>query len=149
LDGLGLLAAIRADASIAATPVILLSARAGEEATADGLRAGADDYIVKPFTASALLVRVQAQLARGEAASQERERLHALLVEAPAAVCSLRGPELVIEFANPRALEAWGRSPDIVGKPLLVALPELADQPFPGQLREVLASGRPIVGIEV
>lgn len=51
LDGFGLLRAIREDVQLRTTPVVLLSARAGEEAHAEGLEAGADDYLVKPFTA--------------------------------------------------------------------------------------------------
>ena len=62
LDGLGLVAALRADARTAAVPVLLLSARAGEEASIEGLRAGADDYLVKPFSAADLLARARASV---------------------------------------------------------------------------------------
>jgi signal transduction histidine kinase len=62
LDGFGLLAAIRADADLRDLPVILLSARAGEEARLEGLDAGADDYLVKPFSARELLARVRSNL---------------------------------------------------------------------------------------
>ncbi|MGW5744791.1 SpoIIE family protein phosphatase [Amycolatopsis sp. NPDC003861] len=66
LDGLGLLAELRGDPRTAAVPVLLLSARAGQEAAVDGLAAGADDYLVKPFSARELLARVRTtvQLAR-------------------------------------------------------------------------------------
>ncbi len=66
LDGLALVAALRADPRTAAVPVLLLSARAGQEASVDGLRAGADDYLVKPFAAAELLakVRTSVRLAR-------------------------------------------------------------------------------------
>jgi signal transduction histidine kinase len=62
LDGFGLLRAIREDAALRGIPVILLSARAGEEAKIEGLDAGADDYIVKPFPARELLARVAANI---------------------------------------------------------------------------------------
>jgi signal transduction histidine kinase len=62
LDGFGLLAAIRADTDLRDMPVILLSARAGEEARLEGLDAGADDYLVKPFSARELLARVRSNL---------------------------------------------------------------------------------------
>jgi signal transduction histidine kinase len=62
LDGFGLLARIRADAATRALPVILLSARAGEEARVEGLERGADDYLVKPFSARELVARVNATL---------------------------------------------------------------------------------------
>ena len=60
LDGLALVAALRADPRTADVPVLLLSARAGQEAAIEGLEAGADDYLVKPFSAAELLARVRA-----------------------------------------------------------------------------------------
>ncbi len=62
MDGFALLAAIRENASLRTTPVIMLSARAGEESRIEGLGAGADDYLTKPFTARELVARVEAQL---------------------------------------------------------------------------------------
>ena len=62
LDGFALLAAVREDRTLRDTPVILLSARAGEEAKVEGLRAGADDYLTKPFSARELLARVETNL---------------------------------------------------------------------------------------
>ncbi|HET9015517.1 MAG TPA: ATP-binding protein, partial [Thermomicrobiaceae bacterium] len=62
LDGFGLLRALRAGPRTRAIPVILLSARAGEEATVEGIEAGADDYLVKPFTARELVARVRTHL---------------------------------------------------------------------------------------
>ena len=68
----------------ATIPVILLSARAGEEARVEGLEAGADDYLVKPFSARELLARVDAhlQMARirndAEAALRHADRMEAV-----------------------------------------------------------------------
>ncbi len=62
LDGFGLLAALRNDPALRDVPVLLLSARAGEEAKVEGLSAGADDYLTKPFSARELLARVRAAL---------------------------------------------------------------------------------------
>ncbi|GAA4811900.1 SpoIIE family protein phosphatase [Streptomyces ziwulingensis] len=62
LDGLALVAALRADPRTAFVPVLLLSARAGQEASIEGLQAGADDYLVKPFAAAELLARVRANV---------------------------------------------------------------------------------------
>jgi signal transduction histidine kinase len=59
LDGLGLVRALRDDPATASLPVILLSARAGEEASIEGLDVGADDYLVKPFSARELRARVR------------------------------------------------------------------------------------------
>jgi signal transduction histidine kinase len=62
LDGFGLLKALRADERTVTIPVILLSARAGEESRVEGLGAGADDYLIKPFSARELLARVESHL---------------------------------------------------------------------------------------
>jgi signal transduction histidine kinase len=62
LDGFGLLRELRADPALRTVPVIMLSARAGEEARMEGLERGADDYLVKPFSSRELLVRVGALL---------------------------------------------------------------------------------------
>jgi len=62
LDGFGLLKELRASENTCTIPVVLLSARAGEEARLEGLAAGADNYLVKPFTARELLVVVGAQV---------------------------------------------------------------------------------------
>jgi len=84
LDGFGLLRAVRDDAVLASTPIILLSARAGEESRVEGLQAGADDYLVKPFTARELIARVEvhlklAKLRRETAEREERLRMEAEL----------------------------------------------------------------------
>lgn len=62
LNGLALVGALRTDPRTASVPVLLLSARAGQEASIEGLRAGADDYLVKPFAAAELLARVRANV---------------------------------------------------------------------------------------
>jgi PAS domain S-box-containing protein len=62
LDGFGLLAAIQKDPQTTGTPLIMLSARAGEEGTVEGLAAGADDYLIKPFSGRELLARVRSNL---------------------------------------------------------------------------------------
>ena len=76
MDGFGLLRAIRANPATTTLPVILLSARAGEEATVEGLEAGADDYLVKPFSGREVLSRIEARLeiARLRATSEQRTR---------------------------------------------------------------------------
>jgi PAS domain S-box-containing protein len=62
LDGFGLLREIRADAQLRHLPVVMLSARAGEEARVEGLESGADDYLTKPFSARELMARINANL---------------------------------------------------------------------------------------
>jgi signal transduction histidine kinase/CheY-like chemotaxis protein len=77
LDGFGLLRELRARPETRTVPFILLSARAGEESRVEGLQAGADDYLVKPFSARELIARVQTHLqlahVRNEAGKAVRE----------------------------------------------------------------------------
>jgi DNA-binding NtrC family response regulator/signal transduction histidine kinase len=81
LDGFGVLRAIRDDEAVASVPVILVSARAGEESRVEGLQAGADDYLVKPFTALELLARVEAHLKMAKLRRETAERDERLRME--------------------------------------------------------------------
>jgi signal transduction histidine kinase/CheY-like chemotaxis protein len=86
LDGFGLLACLRANEQTRNIPIIMLSARAGEEARIEGVEAGANDYLVKPFSTRELQARVNALITTARLRSKweqdvrEREnRLHALV----------------------------------------------------------------------
>ncbi|MGA7886065.1 MAG: ATP-binding protein, partial [Acidobacteriaceae bacterium] len=164
LDGFGVLGAVRSDAELSNTPVILLSARAGEESRIEGLEAGADDYLVKPFTARELLSRVNNHLRmagmRREAmereaclraeAENERQRLREMLAQAPAAIGVMSGPEHRWTFVNENYIRVTGRSSpaDFLGKTIRESLPELKGSGFWELLDEVYRSGRPYVGRE-
>lgn len=65
MDGFNLVDRIRSDPALEATRVLFLSGRAGDESATDGLKRGADDYIVKPFTADDVLARVRSQARAG------------------------------------------------------------------------------------
>jgi CheY-like chemotaxis protein len=73
LDGFALLERVRTDPALQHTPVVLLSARAGDEAAIQGLRAGADDYIAKPFSPRELVARLRTVVERAQAAAALRE----------------------------------------------------------------------------
>nr|WP_308807707.1 ATP-binding protein [Pseudoduganella aquatica] len=148
LDGFGLLSALRADAALRGTPVLLLSARAGEEARIEGLNAGADDYLVKPFSANELLTRVEAQIMRGRLRQAERAnaaRMAAVFSQAPVAIAILEGPQLRFELLNERYADMIRRR-DVLGLPLREALPELQGQGIFEELQHVLDTGQPWLG---
>jgi PAS domain S-box-containing protein len=117
LDGLGLVRALRADPRTRATPVILLSARAGEEGRIEGFNAGADDYVVKPFSERELMARVEAHLTMArvrreaaEAVGQSERRLREMIDLLPAAIYTTDAQGCLTHF-NPAAVEFSGRVP--------------------------------------
>lgn len=161
LDGFGLLQALKQNPDTARIPVVLLSARAGEEATVEGLDKGADDYLlVKPFAARELLARVRTQLAttrtrqdntrlrfaEGELRASE-QRYRTLIEESPVAMALYLGPEIRIQYANALMLGYWGKPAAVLGLSFRKALPELESQPFPALLEQVYATGQPYVGV--
>ncbi|MBF2048530.1 MAG: PAS domain-containing protein [Elainella sp. C42_A2020_010] len=85
MGGFELLRSLRADPTTQDIPIILLSARAGEEARIEGLAAGADDYLTKPFSARELLARVEANLKLAQLRQEATQREQALRLEAEAA----------------------------------------------------------------
>ena len=150
LDGFGLLRELRANPETRTLPVILLSARAGEEARVEGLEAGADAYLVKPFSARELLATIAARLELGRLRArleQERATLADLFAQAPLPISLLRGPELVFDLANLAYRRIVGNR-DLLGKPLLEALPELRGQGFDELMKDVMKTGIPRVGHE-
>ncbi|HEV2458563.1 MAG TPA: ATP-binding protein [Ktedonobacterales bacterium] len=129
LDGFTLLRALRTDEHTRTVPVMLLSARAGEEAAVEGLQAGADDYLVKPFTARELLARVAARLEltrlRREAA-QHVGRLDAV-IEAIADAVFIYDAEGRITWMNSAARQMFA----------LDSQPEYASLPLEERMRQV------------
>ncbi len=140
LDGFELVKNLRNNPVTQTIPIILLSARAGEESVYEGLDKGADDYLIKPFTARELLSRVNAHLKmenhRKQAqallssahleAEYQRSRLYTLLMDAPALICILKGPELIYEFAN-RAYQKTVGQRELLHRSIREVLPELEE----------------------
>jgi signal transduction histidine kinase len=151
LDGFALLRAVRSDPRFAGLPVIMLSARAGEESRVEGLHAGADDYLVKPFSARELVARVSTHLALGRARAETRlarDRLRTFFMQAPIGVSIVRGHDFVYELANPAYERMVGRR-DIVGKSFREVFPELnEDAPVLQMLRHILTTGEPFTASE-
>lgn len=119
LDGFAVLRAVRSHPDLSATPVILLSARAGEEAKAEGLETGADDYMVKPFAAHDLQVRVASHLAlarlRRDVQSeirQSEERFRALVAASSDAVYQMSADWRIMRHLVGRHFIADTESPD-------------------------------------
>ncbi|MBS2013771.1 MAG: response regulator [Deltaproteobacteria bacterium] len=150
IDGFELVRRLRANRATASLPILLLSARAGEEEAAVGLRTGADDYLVKPFSASALVVRVEALLARARyrevlrrTEEDAQARVLAGLMEGPAAIGVLAGANLTVEVLNPAAHRVLGLTESVIGRPIFDVAPALREQGFEDLMREVMRTGKP------
>ncbi|HEV7490400.1 MAG TPA: ATP-binding protein, partial [Rhodanobacteraceae bacterium] len=153
LDGFGLLAAVRADATLRGVPVVLLSARAGEESRIEGLDAGADDYVIKPFSARELLARIGAllELRRVRQSAEQAARLRTaqfetLLNESPLGVFLLDA-EFRLREANPPARARFASVPDFMGRDFSEIVRLTTPPPFAGEIiarfRATLEAGEP------
>lgn len=151
LDGLGILQEIRNDVATAGKPVIFLSARAGDEARIAGLQAGADDYIVKPFSARELLARVGSALSLAkvrrdaeEASRRRAAQFETLLNEAPVGVFFVDA-NLRIRQMNPTAVPFFGNIPNLIGRDLREVVQriwtEAVASKIIGQFRHTLETG--------
>ncbi|MGH9335814.1 MAG: ATP-binding protein, partial [Vicinamibacteria bacterium] len=153
--------------------MILLSARAGEESRAEGMSLGADDYLVKPFSARELLARVGAMLSLAkareesfrreeelraetfriqreneEALRQRYDELQTIYDTTPAGMCLL-DRELRYVRINDRLAEMNGiPARDHIGKTVREMVPDLADEVEPAFLR-IMETGDPVIDIEL
>ena len=147
LDGFGLLREIRADAGTRDTRVLMLSARAGEESRIEGLRAGANDYLVKPFSSRELMARVEAQLLRAEVdaiAEAHDRKLSTIFTHAPVAIALLKGPQHVFQFANESYAQLVAHRP-LAGRTVREAFPEFEQQGIYELLDTVYSTGTPFL----
>jgi PAS domain S-box-containing protein len=117
LDGFGLLKELRNRSETRTIPVLLLSARAGEESRLDGLGAGADDYLIKPFTARELLARVATHLSTRkrrreaeDAMKQSQATLQSFYDSSPflMGVVEIEGEEIVPIYCNAATANFYG-----------------------------------------
>jgi PAS domain S-box-containing protein len=166
VSGTEMIARMRAYRELRDTPILVLSAKADDDLKVRLLEEGAQDFIVKPFSTTDLLVRVknliaakQAQEAIREAEMLKREaierrneqlrvrtdQLNELFQQAPGFMAVLRGPNHVFELVNAAYLRLVGHRA-VLGKPIREALPEVAEQGFLALLDGVLESGQPYIG---
>ncbi len=147
LDGFGLLRELRADERLKAIPVILLSARAGEESRIEGLKAGAADYLVKPFSARELQARIGAHLALARMRREveaEKEKSFALLENIADAFYALDA-EFRFAYINRRAEEYFSLCREnIIGRNLWEVLPAGIGTAFQEQFERALREHIPV-----
>jgi PAS domain S-box-containing protein len=155
LDGFGLLEALRGDETLRHVPTILLSARAGEESRIEGLDAGADDYLVKPFSARELLARVGALLERErlrrDALDHElalRRAAQALSERLELALSSMTDQFYMLDhewrytLVNSRVVEVTGiPEPELTGRSIFKLFPDLCGTEFEANLQAAANGG--------
>lgn len=150
MDGVQMMKAIKSNPGLQSLPVILLSARAGEEARIEGYEIGADDYLVKPFSSKELIARISSQIKLISIRKEVESNLRNVIMQSPVATTLLRGPSFVVQLVNAMGLEIWGRSyHEVINKPLARALPEVAEQGFIQLLEKVYSTGEAFKGNEV
>lgn len=125
IDGFELLRKLRCDPQTKDLPIILLSARAGEESRIEGLDAGADDYLIKPFSARELLARVEATLKlsrlrkqSAQALSKSEKRAQLALKVGRLGTWRYNLNTNLVELDR-RMREIWGKTSDTVALPLM------------------------------
>ncbi len=165
LDGFGLLQAVRADPTLREVPVIVLSARAGDEAKVEGLDAGADDYLTKPFSARELLARVGANLQLARVRREAADALRSLNASLESEVAertaerdrvwrnsrdllAVLGKDGIFRAVNPAWIAILGRDPaEVVGRSFLDFIwPE--DAEASRAALDEAAAGRNLTGFE-
>jgi signal transduction histidine kinase len=142
LDGFGFLKRLRAEPRTRTIPVIMLSARAGEEAPLDGFQAGADDYLVKPFRARELMARIRTQLSLRQRSAQ----FETLVNQAPIGIYVVDG-SLCIRQVNPVARPVFSDLPILIGRDFSEVIHHLWGEDAADELvaifRHTLETGKP------
>lgn len=150
MDGIELLRHVKEGPETAQIPMILITARAGEESKVEGYEIGADDYLVKPFSTNELLARIKAQIRMAKARKLEEERLQGFLMQMPAAVALVEGPDYKYTMVNAMFQMISGKtSADLIGHTIQEAFPELAGQQVLEMYNQVYESGKPLTRYEL
>ena len=155
LDGFQVVKRLRADPQTAAIPIVMLSARAGEEARTEGMEEGADDYLIKPFTARELMARVGAHLAmhrlRSQLSARERElrmkaekaeQRYRTIVESISEGFIVLDHSWAFRYINDPAAEIAGRAAaDLIGKVVWDEFPGSKESVFGQAYLKAMESG--------
>ncbi|MEC4814008.1 MAG: ATP-binding protein [Scytonema sp. PMC 1069.18] len=165
VDGFELLRSLRSNLATREIPIILLSARAGEESRVEGLQAGADDYLIKPFSARELLARVEANLKmarlRKEVVQREQQLRSQSVASQQAAetanaslekvLASIKDQFLVLDrewrytYVNDMVVEVTGiRREDLLGKSIWELFPDIIGSEFYNQAHLAVSNRTPV-----
>ncbi len=142
MDGSQLLRELKQNRQTAQIPVILITARAGEESRIEGFETGADDYLVKPFSGKELLSRIRAQLRISQLRTHAYNQMKSLFMQAPVAIQILRGPEFLFDLLNDHAAQLMGLNrEEVMGRTMEEVLPHSRKTGIIDLLQRVYATG--------
>jgi PAS domain S-box-containing protein len=113
------------------------------------------NFVFQPYFESGTITGVtvlvtevtESILSKKQVEESERQFRNVLL-DSPSIFAIIQGPEMVLTFGNEPLFRSWGKTADIIGKPLLEILPELKNQPFPKLLEQVVKTGKAHYGSE-
>jgi PAS domain S-box-containing protein len=149
MDGIELLRAIKSNRSTANIPVILLTARAGEESRIEGWGMGADDYLVKPFSSKELSARVVSQIQTQRIRLDAQNEIRSVFRQSPFGILVMEGRNFVMTLVNNKMIDILGRPEhELIGHSFYELYPEVESQGIMRLLDEVYATGRPYVASE-
>jgi PAS domain S-box-containing protein len=154
MDGLQLLNELRSESKTQLIPIIMLSARAGEESRVEGMQAGADDYLVKPFTARELIARVEAHIKMSRVRREfyeQRSDLQRQLQQAADAIENLSDGFLTFDkdwrlsYINPAGerITRRGRE-ELLGRSLWELFPDLVGSKLEDEYRRAVREQMPV-----
>jgi PAS domain S-box-containing protein len=149
MNGIQLLKALKEYPKTKNIPIILLSARAGEEAKIEGYETGADDYLIKPFAAKELLARVTSHVKLSKARRDVETQLKSFFVQAPAGIAIVSGPEFVYTLANKLFQKLFGKTEEeLIGMKMKEIWPELQGQEALKTFENIRQTGNPLIANE-
>ena len=154
INGFELLRVLRADPQTQEIPIILLSARAGEESRIEGLAAGADDYLIKPFSTKELLARIEGTLKLAElrrTTQNLRSQTKIAQASLKSVLYSLRDGFYTLDrhwnftYANPRLLEIADLPYEaMIDRNIWELYPDVLDTEFEHQFRRAMKEKIPL-----
>jgi len=149
MDGIQLLRALKEHPKTKNVPIILLSARAGEEARIEGYETGADDYLIKPFAAKELVARVASQVKLSKARRNVETQLKTFFEQAPAGIAIVSGRQFVYTLANKLFQKLFGKTEEqMLGRKMREIWPELEGQEILKGFENVSKTGKPLIANE-
>ncbi len=149
MNGIRFLKELKQNFQTSRIPVIAVSVCKEEKEKMNGYAAGADDYLLKPFSKNELLARICYQLKVAKVRNEAEMKMRNIFTQSPVAILILNGPDYIVELANDLYLQIVEKGKDFIGKPLFASLPIFQAQGIKELLDNVMQTGTPFYGREM